>query len=113
MERTTVKKDSRLKSLIFDALKHQEFALIIKTNSTYPISVYYHDESRTVAIYNCRVDHDEFITIEGDRPAKLEIIINEFKRSGARGGDDIVDKLTEIMNFRKPAKIEVIYLTQL
>lgn len=113
MERITVKKASRLKSLIFDALKHQEFALIVKTNDTYPTSVYYHDESRAIAIYNCKPNHDEFITIEGDRPGKLEIIINEFKRSGARGGDDIADKLTDLMNLKKPSKVEVIYLTHL
>lgn len=113
MERITVNKDSQLKSLIFDALKHQEFDLVVKTNTTYPISVYYQVKSRAVAIYNCKPDHDEFITIEGDKPGKLEIIINEFKHSGAEDGNDIAEKLTEIMDFRKPKKLDVIYLTQL
>jgi len=102
-----------MKSLIFDALRYQEFSLITKIGSIYPISLYYHEPSRAVAIYNCRPKHDEFIIIEGDKPGKLEIVIKEFNNSDIKNNIEIADTLYEIMNFRKPSKIEIIYLTQL
>lgn len=80
MERISLVKNSRIRSLIIQGAERMGYSLALRTNCVdTPISLYIHRDLQNLLIYDCGMKREELLIIDYQLPAKLQVVINEYK----------------------------------
>ena len=99
MERISLPKESITKSLIPSGLESEGFTLIKRTNCiATPIHLYYSKSQKKIAIFKCGISTNELIIISYESPAKLQIIIDEYKTFNDKCHKEITLLLEQIID---------------
>ena len=99
MERINLPKDSITKKIILSGLVGEGFTLAKRTNCLKtPLYLYYNNTSRKVAIVRCMMTTDELVIVGYKYPAKLKILIDEFKTLDDNCHNEVVRILEQIID---------------
>ncbi|GAB6094631.1 hypothetical protein JCM14469_08830 [Desulfatiferula olefinivorans] len=99
MERISLIKDSALRPLLLSGAENMGYSRVMRTNCLdTPIFLYVNRDSRHLLIYNCGLKRDELILIDYRIPAKLKVIVDEYKHFSDPCHRDIVDVLEKILD---------------
>ena len=99
MERISLVKQSKIKSFVLKGAEAMGYAMAIRTNCVEsPITVYVNHHEKTVLIYNSGLKRDEVIIVNYGIPAKLKVIIDEYRGFGDSCHRDVADLLDRILN---------------
>lgn len=75
------------------------YAMVIRTNCVEsPITVYLNRDEETVLIYNAGLKRDEIIIVRYTIPAKLKVIIDEYKGYSDSCHRDVAELLGRILD---------------
>ncbi len=113
MERISLNKEQSLKSIILDGLRYQEYSLVAKTFSDNPIYLYHNAARHAIAIYNCKRSYDDLILFDTRKPAKVNLIIKEYKRYNDDEFREIAEKLAHLIGGDMPKEEKVVYISKL
>lgn len=99
MERISLVKDSQIKSFVLRGAEAMGYAMAIRTNCVEsPITVYLNENEETVLIYNAGLKRDEMIIVSYTIPAKLKVIIDEYKGFTDSCHRDVAELLGRILD---------------
>ncbi len=99
MERMTFKKETLLKPIILNGLEATKYGLIKKTScAKTPIYLYLNTDNNAIAIYCCGFWNDELILMDGNKKAKVRILIEEFKNHSDSCHMEIASILDKILD---------------
>lgn len=99
MERISLVKDSHIKSFVLRGAEAMGYVMAIRTNCVEsPITVYLNPNEETVLIYNTGLKRDEAIIVSYRIPAKLKVIIDEYKGFSDSCHRDVAELLEKILD---------------
>lgn len=99
MERISLIKQSRVRPIVLKGVESMGYSLVIRTNcADTPISVYANYDEETVLIYNSGLKRDEMIIVDYRIPAKLKVIIDEYKGFHDPCHREVADVLSRILD---------------
>jgi hypothetical protein len=99
MERISLIKDSGVKPLLLSGAENMGYSQVIRTNCVdTPIFLYINRETLSLLIYNCGLKRDELILVDYRIPAKLKVLVDEYKSFSDPCHRDVVDILGKILD---------------
>jgi hypothetical protein len=99
MERISLIKNSRVRTVIIHGAETMGYSLAIRTNCVdTPIFLYVHRDNQNLIIYNCGLKRDELLIIDYHIPGKLQVIINEYKAFSDSCHREVAEILEKILD---------------
>lgn len=99
MERISLINNSRIRTLVLSGAENMGYSLAIRTNCVAtPIFLYINQDDQTLLIYNCGLKRDELIIVDYKIPAKLKVILDEYKGFSDSCYRDVSAIMEKILN---------------
>lgn len=99
MERISLIKQSRVRPFVLRGAESMGYAQVIRTNCVEtPIFVYVNRDDETVLIYNSGIKRDEMIIVGYRIPAKLKVIIDEYRGFSDSCHREVAEVLSQILD---------------